>query len=81
MWFQREKPGPEIVPGNAYRREDEEHHTVETAQVLKITQDKGGIAHVYFNIEYQQPYARIVDGPRVMALEFFRQRYRERVFA
>jgi hypothetical protein len=69
------------VPGHAYRREDEGKHIVETAQVLKIAPNKAGIPHVYFNIEYRQPYSSISDGPRVMALESFRQRYRARVFA
>lgn len=81
MWFKRSEFEPRIEPGAVFRREAEENSLIETASVLKVKSDVFGIPHVHYNIVYRRPYETIADGPRVLALDIFRKRYRERVSA
>ena len=79
LWFKRSDHDAKIEPGAIFQRQAEEKNLVETASVLKVKADPYGIPHVHYNIVYQRPYETIADGPRVLALESFRKRYRERL--
>jgi len=79
MWFRRSETAASVEPGSVFRRESEERNLVETASVLKVKADTFGIPHVHYNIVYQRPHETIADGPRVLALETFRKRYRDRI--
>ena len=79
MWFRRSESAASVEPGSVFRRQSEERNLVETASVLKVKADSFGIPHVHYNIVYQRPHETIADGPRVLALETFRKRYRDRI--
>lgn len=79
LWFKRHEHDVKIEAGAIFRREAEEKNLVETASVLKVKADVFGIPHVHYNIVYKRPHETIADGPRVLALDSFRKRYRERI--
>ncbi len=79
LWFKRGDLESKIEPGAIFRRQAEEKNLVETASVLKVKADAFGIPHVHYNIVYKRPHETIADGPRVLAMESFRKRYRERI--
>ena len=79
MWFRRSENELSVEPGSVFRRDSDDRNLVETASVLKVKADCFGIPHVHYNIVYQRPHETIADGPRVLALETFRKRYRQRI--
>ncbi|MEO8559455.1 MAG: hypothetical protein ABI439_10360 [Rhodospirillales bacterium] len=81
LWFKRSDLDAKVEPGAVFRRQADEKNLVETASVFKVKADAFGIPHVHYNIMYRRPHETIADGPRVLALESFRKRYRERIAA
>lgn len=79
MWFRRSESAATVEPGSVFRRDGDERNLVETASVLKVKPDSFGIPHVHYNIVYQRPHETIADGPRILSLETFCKRYRQRV--
>jgi hypothetical protein len=65
-----------VAPGTVFR-----HSTaasaVETAEVLDISHDERGIAHVRFRMHIARGDTTFVDEVRVLALESFRDRFRD----
>jgi hypothetical protein len=81
LWFKRSDLESKVEPGAVFRRQAEEKNLVETASVLKVKADAFGIPHVHYNLVYKRPYEIIADGPRVLAMDSFCKRYRERISA
>jgi hypothetical protein len=79
MWFRRSEVASSVEPGSVFRRDSDERNLVETASVLKVKADSFGIPHVHYNICYQRPHETIADGPRILSLDTFRKRYRQRI--
>lgn len=78
MFFRRINDQDIVKAGATFRRERADH-TVETAKVLSVDSDSFGIPHVRYELVFEKPSmsARIVDGPRVLALEAFADAYPE----
>ena len=52
---------------------------VETAEVLSVGTDSYGIPHVRFSLTFQRPDRNVFnEGPRMLALKTFAERYTER---
>lgn len=70
-----------IKAGQRFRRRGA-GHLVETARVLAICSDGAGIPHVRYQVRIERPQLRPVeDGPRILNLRSFIERYRERAGA
>lgn len=78
MFFRRFNDQDVVKAGATFRRERPDH-TVETAKVISVDPDSFGIPHVRYELVFEKPSmpSRIVDGPRVLALEAFADTYRE----
>ncbi len=69
-----------VATGDVYRRRAA-GNVVETARVLSVRPDDQGIAHVRYQVSIQQgPETRACDE-RLLNLQSFVERYRERVEA
>ncbi|HLI13014.1 MAG TPA: hypothetical protein VKY65_15585 [Alphaproteobacteria bacterium] len=74
LW--RTKKSQDVVAGSAYRHTHEDF--VETAQVLAICQDQLGIPHVRYMVSYARRDRKVLeDGPRILSLAAFTNRFRE----
>ena len=80
MFFKRGKSVEYIKAGSSFRRKRGDA-TIETARVLSVASDSFGIPHVRFEVVFEKPSmaSRVVDGPRVLALNTFADMYEERV--
>lgn len=68
-----------IKAGGVFRYRGPEDH-VETAEVLGITSDATGIPHVRYQVMIEQPLlGRLVEGPRMLNLRSFVERFNERL--
>lgn len=68
-----------IKAGGVFRYRGPDNH-VETAQVLGITSDATGIPHVRYQVMIEKPFfGRMVDGPRILNLRSFVERFTERL--
>jgi hypothetical protein len=68
-----------IKAGGVFRYRGPEN-LVETAQVLGITSDATGIPHVRYQVMIERPYlGRMIDGPRILNLRSFVERFSERL--
>ena len=78
MFFRRINHQDIVRAGATFQRERPDH-TVETAKVLSVDPDSFGIPHVRYELAFEKPCmsTRIVDGPRVLALEAFADTYKE----
>ena len=68
----------DIQAGNVFRCP----HTgpvVETAKVLSVRSDSYGIPHVTYQVRIRRANHDVQDGPRLLALKSFTERYTERV--
>lgn len=74
----RRSPQPEVMPGAVFRH-DGGSAGVETAEVIDLPKDDIGIAHVRFRVRITRGDATFVDEERILALESFCARFRERV--
>ncbi len=52
---------------------------VETARVIGVRSDSYGIPHVTYEVRIRRANHDVQDGPRMLALKSFAQRYPERV--
>lgn len=52
---------------------------LETAKVLSVRSDSYGIPHVTYQLRIRRANHDMKDGPRMLALKSFSQRYTERV--
>ena len=66
-----------IAPGAVYRHATKTQ-AVETARVLDVSMDTTGIAHVRFHVHISRGDTTFVDEERILALESFRDRFRDR---
>ena len=77
IFGRRQRRAP-VVTGAVYRRDDgDQFH--ETARVLSVGEDGQGIAHVRFRVKILRGNTAFVDEERILNLESFSDRYRERV--
>jgi hypothetical protein len=74
----RRRRGGAVVPGATYRHRGGDA-SVETASVIAVTQDDWGIPHVKFHMQVSRGATLFIDEERTLALDIFRERFRERV--
>jgi hypothetical protein len=68
-----------IKPGGIFRRTREDA-VVETAEIIAVYNDPSGIPHVRFDVVFEKPdCASYREGPRVLAVEIFFEKFDERV--
>ncbi len=78
MFFRRGNAMEYIKAGSTFRRTHADR-MVETAEVLSVATDSFGIPHVRFSITFQRPDRNVFnEGPRMLALKTFAERYTER---
>jgi hypothetical protein len=69
-----------IKAGGVFRYRHDDY--VETAQVLGITSDATGIPHVRYQVLIERPnMGRLMEGPRILNLRSFIERFSERLLA
>jgi len=66
-----------IEPGSVFCR-SEKGEVMETARVLSIADDCGGIPHVRFLLRKELGYQSAREEPRTLSLESFRSSFPER---
>jgi len=77
--FQRTSHGPEVKPGESYRRTHGKGVT-ETVTVLDLRNDPLGIPHVRFSIRFDRDASEASEtAQRILSLRSFRDVYRERL--
>ena len=76
----RRNSHPDVMPGAVFRH-DAGTAGVETAEVIDLPTDDIGIAHVRFRVQITRGDATFVDEERILALESFCARFRDRVDA
>ena len=70
-----------IKAGGVFRYRGNDEY-VETAQVLAITSDATGIPHVRYQVLIEGPnMGRSIEGPRMLNLRTFVERFSERIMA
>ena len=70
-----------IKPGSIFRC-NHVGNEVKTAKVLAVGTDSYGIPHVRYHVSFPRPNRPFIDeGPRMLALKTFADRYSERVTA
>jgi hypothetical protein len=70
-----------IKAGGVFRYRGHDDY-VETAQVLGITSDATGIPHVRYQVMIERPnMGRLMEGPRILNLRSFIERFSERLLA
>ena len=80
MFFRRGGTLEYIKAGSSFRRTQPD--MIETAQVLSVATDSFGIPHVRFRVTFKrQAQAATSDGPRMLSLKTFAERYTERCAA
>ena len=77
MFFRRGDSLEYIKAGSAFRKTHPDR-MIETAEVLSVATDSFGIPHVRFQVRFQRPARDAqVEGPRMLALKTFAERYTE----
>lgn len=76
--FGRRQRRPAVEAGAVYSREDGDR-VRETARVLSVGKDGQGIDHVRFHVKILHGNTAFVDEERILNLDSFADRYRERV--
>jgi hypothetical protein len=80
MFFRRGGSLEYITAGSSFRRIRPD--MIETAKVLSVATDSFGIPHVRFQVCFTRPAQRpMTDGPRILSLKTFAERYTERCAA
>jgi len=80
MFFKRGSALEYIKAGSSFRRTQPD--MVETAEVVSVSADSFGIPHVRFHVSFKRPARDAMkEGPRVLALKTFIERYTERCTA
>ena len=70
--------GPDVKPGYSFRREHRDWR--ESVTVLELKTDPAGIPHVRFTLTIERRLSeRAEHAFKVLALDSFRETYRERV--
>lgn len=68
-----------IRAGGIFRYRGPEN-LVETATVIGVSSDATGIPHVRYNVLIERPFlGRMADGPRILNIHTFMERFRERL--
>jgi len=81
MFFKRGNSMEYVKAGSSFRRTHRDN-MVETAEVLSVAADSFGIPHVRFRLTFMRPDRNVfTEGPRVLSLETFAERYTERCAA
>ena len=81
MFFKRGGSLEYIKAGSAFRKTHPDR-MVETAEVLSVATDSFGIPHVRFQVRFKRPARDVtIEGPRMLSLKTFAERYTERCAA
>jgi len=77
--MRREDHAEQVQPGVTFRRVHPDH-LIETAEVLSVSEDRNGIAHVQYQVRFQRTNRSVFEeSQRMLALSSFADRYRERM--
>lgn len=81
IFHRRDRAADSVRPGSTFQRVHPDN-LVETAKVLSVDENPYGIPHVKFLVSFQRSNRKTIDeGNRILALETFADRYRDRVTA
>ncbi|MCE2510063.1 MAG: hypothetical protein J4G10_03665 [Alphaproteobacteria bacterium] len=69
---------PDIQAGSVFRC-PHSGPVLETAEVVSVRSDSYGIPHVTYHVRIRRANHDVQDGPRMLALKSFAERYTERV--
>jgi hypothetical protein len=76
--FLRRSRDADVQPGYSFRRDHQ--NWTESVTVLELRTDPAGIPHVRYAVTMEQRFStRVEKALKVLALDSFRQAYRERV--
>ncbi len=67
-----------VRPGSRFRRAGA-GNMFETARVLSVATDTVGIPHISYEITFERPHRRIIDGPRILSSQTFAATYKESI--
>lgn len=80
--FARRGAEIELIKAGGVFRHRGADNLVETAEVIGITSDATGIPHVRYQVMIERPFfGRMIDGPKILNLQSFVERFTERLSA